>query len=66
MKNEKYLMSMIEKWKKFVDKEKTFVVLLTDPFKAFYCLLHDLIIAKLSAYGFSLSAARLINSELLI
>ena len=59
-------MSMIEKWKKFVDKEKTFAGLLTDPFKAFYCLLDDLIIAKLDAYGFSLSAARLIHSELLI
>ena len=42
---------MIEKWKKFVGKEKTFAGLLTDPFKAFYCLLDDLIIANSMLMG---------------
>ena len=55
---------MIEKWKKSVDKGKTFGVLLTDLSKAFDCLSHDLIIAKLNAYEFSLSTARLMQSYL--
>ena len=58
------LISMTEKWKKSVDKGKTFAALLTDLSKAFDCLPHDLIIAKLNAYGFSLSAARLMQSYL--
>ena len=56
------LTSMTEKWKKSVDKGKTFAALLTDLFKVFDCLSHDLIIAKRNAYGFSLSAARLMQS----
>ena len=58
------LISMIEKWKKSVDKGRTFAALLTDFSKAFDCLPRDLIIAKLNAYGFSLSAARLMQSYL--
>ena len=53
---------MIEKWKKSVDKGKTFAALLTNLSKAFDCLPHDLIIVKLNAYGFSLSAAKLMQS----
>ena len=58
------LISMIEKWKKSVDKGKTFAALLTDLSKAFDCLPHDLIVAKLDANGFSLSAAGLMQSYL--
>ena len=58
------LLAMLEKWKSLVDKEKAFGVLLTDLSKAFDCLLHELIIAKLNAYGFSLSALKLIQSYL--
>ena len=53
---------MLEKWKSAVDKGKSFGALLTDLSKAFDCLSHDLLLAKLHAYGFSLSALKLIHS----
>ena len=37
---------------------------MTDLSKAFHCLLHELLIAKLHAYGFSLNALRLVHSYL--
>ena len=49
------LLAMLEKWKSSVDKAKAFGVLLADLSKWFYCLSHELIIAKLNADGFSLS-----------
>ena len=42
---------MIDKWKKAVDNHKVFDVVLTDLSKAFDCICHDLLIAKLNAYG---------------
>ena len=57
-----WMMPMTEKWRKSADEGKTFAALLTDPSKAFDCLLHDLIITKVNAFGFSFSAARLIQS----
>ena len=58
------LLAMLEKWKSSVDKRKTSGVLLTDLSKAFDCLSHDLIIAKLNAYGFGLSTLNLMQSYL--
>ena len=58
------LLAMLEKWKSSVDKGKVFGALLTDLSKAFDCLDHELLIAKLNAYGFSLSALKLIHSYL--
>ena len=58
------LLAMLEKWKRSVDEGKVFGALLTDLFKAFGCLDHELLIAKLNAYGFSLPALRLINDYL--
>ena len=59
------LLKMLEKWKRSVDEGKVFGVLLTDLSKAFDCLDHELLIAKLiNAYGFSLPALRLINDYL--
>ena len=59
------LLAMLEKWTSSVDKGKAFGVLLTDLSKAFDCLSHELIIAKLNVYGFSLSALKLMQSYLL-
>ena len=55
---------MLERWKLAVDNKRNFVALLTDLSKAFDCLPHDLLFAKLNAYGFSLSALRLVQSYL--
>ena len=49
---------------KSVAKGKVFAALLTDVSIAFDCLPHDLITVKLNAYGFSLSAAKLMQSYL--
>ena len=58
------LLSVLEKWKTAVDKKKPFGALVTDLSKAFDCLSHDLLLAKLNAYDFSLKALRLIQSYL--
>ena len=58
------LLTMLEKWKSAVDKGKIFGILMTDLSKAFDCLSHKLIIAKLNAYGFSLPALKLMQSYL--
>ena len=58
------LLKIVEKWKSAVDKGKSFGALLTDLSKAFHCLLHDLLLVKLYAYGFSLPPLKLIHSYL--
>ena len=58
------LLKMLEKWDRSVDEGKVFGALLTDLSKSFDCLDHELLIAKLNAYGFSLPALRLINDYL--
>ena len=59
-----YLLKMLEKWKSAVDKGKWFGALLTDLSKAFDCLSHDILLAKLHSYGFRFSALKLIQSYL--
>ena len=59
-----YAIAFIEKRKSAIDQGKSFGAVLTDLSKAFDCLPHELLIAKLHAYGFSLSALRLVNSYL--
>ena len=58
------LMVLIEKWKESVDNGGVFGALLTDLSKAFDCLNHELLIAKLHAYGFDLSSLKLIYGYL--
>ena len=58
------LLAMLEKWKRSVNNSKMFGALLTDLSKAFYCLNHELLIAKLKAYGFSLTALKLVHNYL--
>ena len=53
---------MIEKWKKIVDCGGAFVALLTYLSKAFDCILHDLFIAKLEAYGFQIDVLNLVSN----
>ena len=56
---------MIDKWKKAVDNNKAFGALLTDLPKTFDCICHDLLVAKLHAYGLSLPALKMIQDYLL-
>ena len=49
------LLVMLQKWKNAVDTKKIFGAPLIDLSKAFDCFPHDLIIAKLKAYGFILA-----------
>ena len=58
------LLAMIEILKKCVDKGKTFGALLTDLSKAFAFFPHDVIIEKLNAYGFGISASKLMHNYL--
>ena len=55
---------MLEAWRKALDEKKFAGSLLTDLSKAFYSLNHDILIAKLEAYGFDISALKFIYDYL--
>ena len=57
------LIAFIEKWKCAIDQGKSFGATLTDLLKAFDCLPHKLLIAKLHTYGFSLSALSYLSNR---
>ena len=50
---------MLETWKEATDNNKAFGALLTDLSKSFDCLSHDLLIAKLHAYGLDLASLKI-------
>ena len=58
------LVAMIEMWKKALDERKVAGAILTDLSKAFDCINHELLIAKLAAYGFDSSALILVYDYL--
>ena len=58
------LISMLEKWKKSLDNGDFAGAVLMDLSKAFDCVRHDLLIAKLNAYGFDRGALEILCSYL--
>ena len=58
------LLSIIERWKKILDEKGFGGAVLMDLSKAFDTLNHELLIAKLSAYGFNNESLKLIRSYL--
>ena len=55
------LIAMIEKCRKFFDIDVHAGAFLTDLSKAFHCIDHELLIAKLHAYGFDKNALKFSN-----
>ena len=55
---------MLEKWKKALDKEENMSAIFMDLSKAFDTINHDLLLAKLKAYGFSKQALSFMCSYL--
>ena len=62
--SEQCLIKMLETWKKVIDEKQFAGAILTDLSKAFDCLNHDLLLAKLNAYGFDNSSLNFIGSYL--
>ena len=58
------LLAMLEKWKICADNGGVFGAILTDLSKAFDCLPHDLIIAKLNADKFELTSLKFMHNYL--
>ena len=58
------LISLLEKWCYKADQGRMFGALLTDLSKAFDCLRHNIIIAKLNAYGFEMKTLNFIYDYL--
>ena len=58
------LIRLIERFKHFLDNSGVIAVVLTDLFKAYDCIPHDLFIAKLHAYGIGMQSLKLLYSYL--
>ena len=59
------LLTMVEKSRKTLDEGGETGAVLTDPSKAFDCIDHNLLIAKLNAYGFEKRSLKFIHSYLI-
>ena len=57
-------MVMLELFKKGLDQGKAIGALLTDLSKAFDCINHELLLAKMEAYGFDHSSLSYVHSYL--
>ena len=58
------LLELLETCREYVDKKRCVCALLMDLSKAFDCLNHNLLLAKLDVYGFGTNAVKLIHSYL--
>ena len=58
------LLDICEQWRKAIDDQKSAGLLLLDLSKAFDCLPHSLIVAKLRAYGMSIESVELLADYL--
>ena len=58
------LLSLIERWKNTLDQNGYGGAILMDLSKAFDIINHDLLVAKLGAYGFDTESLKLIRSYL--
>ena len=56
------MVTLIEKWKKGIDNGGAFGALFIDLSKAFDCLSHEFLIAKLDTYWIDKNALKLVNS----
>ena len=58
------LLRLIEQWREYLDNNNLVGAVLIDFSKAFDCLPHDLLVAKLAAYGFDRNTLKLFHSYL--
>ena len=58
------LIRLLEEWRENIDKGKQVGAILMDLSKAFDCIPHDLLIAKLNAYGINPKSCKLVYSYL--
>ena len=58
------LLLMLKVWKGATDNNEAFGALLTDRLKAFDCLSHDLLIAKLHTYGLDIDSLNIVQDYL--
>ena len=58
------LLRLLEDWRNALEKNQYVAAVLMDLSKAFDCLLHDILLDKLSAYGMSTDSVSLLESYL--